>query len=163
MLPKRLYIALGSNLGDKKQNLQRALARMEDEEVHVVKYSSIYETEPQDVRDQPWFLNMVAECESRYFPLQLLAVLQRIEREMGRVRVSVSRRGPRPIDLDILLFGGVQMKTQKLELPHPRMLSRKFVLEPLLEIAPQLRDPVSGASLATALKGVRGQVVKKVG
>jgi 2-amino-4-hydroxy-6-hydroxymethyldihydropteridine diphosphokinase len=163
MPAKQVYIALGSNLGDKKQNLQRALVRMEDEEVHVVKYSSIYETEPQDVRDQPWFLNMVAECESRYFPLQLLAVLQRVERQMGRVRAGVAPRGPRSIDLDILMFGGTKMKTPKLELPHPRMLGRRFVLEPLLEIAPRLRYPATDVNLAAALQEVKDQVVRKVG
>jgi 2-amino-4-hydroxy-6-hydroxymethyldihydropteridine diphosphokinase len=163
MPAKQVYIALGSNLGDKKQNLHRALVRMQDEEVHVVKYSSIYETEPQDVRDQPWFLNMVAECETRYFPSQLLAVLQRIERQMGRLRAGVPPRGPRPIDLDILMFGRMKIKTPKLELPHPRMLGRRFVLEPLLEIAPGLRHPATGVELAAALTALKNQLVKKIG
>jgi 2-amino-4-hydroxy-6-hydroxymethyldihydropteridine diphosphokinase len=163
MPAKQFYLALGSNIGDKKGNLQRALVRLQHEQIHVFKYSSIYETEPQDVRDQPWFLNMVAECESHYFPLQLLSVLQRIEHQMGRVRNGIPPRGPRPIDLDILLFGGVNMKTPELELPHPRMLGRRFVLEPLLEIAPQLRYPETGINLAAALQGVKDQVVKNIG
>jgi 2-amino-4-hydroxy-6-hydroxymethyldihydropteridine diphosphokinase len=163
MLAQPVYIALGSNLGDKRHNLERALVWLENEKVRVVRHSSIYETEPQDVPNQPWFLNMVVECETRYFPLQLLSVLQRIERQMGRVRSGASLRGPRSIDLDILLFGGVRMKTPKLEVPHPRMLGRRFVLEPLLEIAPHLRYPATGVDLVTALREVRNQVVRRTG
>jgi 2-amino-4-hydroxy-6-hydroxymethyldihydropteridine diphosphokinase len=156
MQAKKVYLSLGSNLGNREQNLEQAIAALEREHIRVEARSSIYETEPRDVRDQPWFLNMVVECETEYFPLQLLAVLQRIEREMGRVRRGAAPRGPRLIDIDILLFGTVKIKTAKLEVPHPRMLERRFVLEPLLEIAPGFRDA------AAALERVRGQIVRKV-
>src|SRR5690348_13634604 len=124
MQAKKVYLSLGSNLGNREQNLEQAIAALEREHIRVKARSSIYETEPRDVRDQPWFLNMVIECETEYFPLQLLAVLQRIEREMGRVRRGAAPRGPRLIDIDILLFGTVNIKTAKLEIPHPRMLER---------------------------------------
>jgi 2-amino-4-hydroxy-6-hydroxymethyldihydropteridine diphosphokinase len=138
MMRRRVYLSLGSNLGDRRKNLNDALDAIGNEKIHLVKSSSLYETAPQDVVDQPWFLNMVVQCETDYFPVQLLSVLQRVEREMGRKRVGVPPRGPRLIDIDILLYGDVQIKTPRLEIPHPRMLGRRFVLEPLLEIAPDL-------------------------
>jgi 2-amino-4-hydroxy-6-hydroxymethyldihydropteridine diphosphokinase len=156
MRGKAVYLSLGSNLGDRAQNLERAIAALEREHIHVKRRSSIYETEPRDVAEQPWFLNMVVECETECFPLRLLAVVQRIEREMGRTRHGVPPRGPRLIDIDILLFGTVKMKTEKLEVPHPRMLERRFVLEPLVEIAPGLRE--AGA----ALEKVKRQIVRRV-
>jgi 2-amino-4-hydroxy-6-hydroxymethyldihydropteridine diphosphokinase len=156
MQAKQVYLSIGSNLGNRGQNLERAIAALERENIRVKARSSIYETEPRDVSDQPWFLNMVIECETEYFPLQLLAVLQRVERELGRVRHGAPPRGPRVIDIDILLFGTVKVKTAKLEVPHPRMLERRFVLEPLLEIAPDFRDA------ATALEKVKKQIVRKV-
>jgi 2-amino-4-hydroxy-6-hydroxymethyldihydropteridine diphosphokinase len=156
MQAKKVYLSLGSNLGDRAQNLESAIAALDRENIHITRRSSIYETEPRDVTDQPWFLNMVVECKTEYFPLQLLAILQRVEREMGRVRPGVAPRGPRLIDIDILLFGTVKMKTEKLELPHPRMLERRFVLEPLLEIAPDLREA------GKALEKVKRQIVRRV-
>ena len=156
MRVKKVYLSLGSNLGDRAQNLERALAALERENIRVKRRSSIYETEPRDVVAQPWFLNMVVECEAECFPLQLLAVAQRIEREMGRIRRGTAPRGPRLIDIDILLFGTVKMKTERLEVPHPRMLERRFVLEPLVEIAPDLRDATA------ALEKVRQQIVRRV-
>ncbi len=156
MQAKKVYLALGSNLGDRRQNLERAITALERDNIRVKARSSIYETEPRDVSDQPWFLNMVIECETEYFPLQLLGVLQRVEREMGRVRRGVPPRGPRLIDIDILLFGMVKIKTAKLEVPHPRMMERRFVLEPLLEIAPDFHEA------ATALERVKKQIVRKV-
>ncbi len=156
MQAKKIYLSLGSNLGDRSQNLERAIAALERENIRVKTRSSIYETEPRDVTDQPWFLNMVIECEAEYFPLQLLAILQRVERKMGRVRRGMPPRGPRLIDIDILLFGTVKMKTAKLEVPHPRMLERRFVIEPLLEIAADFREA------AAALEKVKGQIVRRV-
>ncbi len=111
---------------------------------------------------QPWFLNMVVECETPLFPLQLLKVLQRIEREVGRVREGVARKGPRVIDIDILLFGNAVMDTPQLTIPHLRMTERRFVLEPLLEIAPELRHPVTKQALRKSLNGLTGQQVRKV-
>jgi 2-amino-4-hydroxy-6-hydroxymethyldihydropteridine diphosphokinase len=154
------YLSLGSNVGERRQNLERAMEALEREHVRVVKRSSIFETQPQDVKDQPWFLNMVVEGETRYFPLQLLTVLQRIECELGRVRrAGAARRGPRIIDIDVLLIGNKIMSTPALVIPHPRMLERRFVLEPLLEIAPDLKHPVTKEPLSRSLSKLAGQKV----
>lgn len=162
MALKRAFLSLGSNLRDRRANLDQALAALEREQVHVVARSSIYETEPQDVANQPWFLNMVVECESRFFPHQLLAVTQRVEREMGRVRTGAPPRGPRVIDIDILLFGNAALETPELMIPHPRMFDRRFVLEPLLEIAPELRHPVTKQPVSRYLSAVALQKLTKV-
>ncbi|MBV9612828.1 MAG: 2-amino-4-hydroxy-6-hydroxymethyldihydropteridine diphosphokinase, partial [Acidobacteriaceae bacterium] len=120
MAAKLVYLSLGSNLGDREQNLKRALERLEQQQIHVRARSSIYETEPQDVPGQSWFLNMAVACETRCFPRQLLSVLQSIERELGRVRgAGTVRRGPRIMDIDILLFANVVMNTSELTIPHP--------------------------------------------
>ncbi len=160
---KKTYLSLGSNLGDREQNLQRALEALEREQIQVIARSSIYETEPQDVAEQPWFLNMALECETRYFPLQLLSVLQSIERELGRARgAGALRRGPRIIDIDILLFGSLVMETPQLAIPHPRMLERRFVLEPLVEIAPDLKHPRTKEPLSRYLGKIKGQRLRKL-
>jgi 2-amino-4-hydroxy-6-hydroxymethyldihydropteridine diphosphokinase len=159
---KTVYLSLGSNLGDRKLQLQRALAGLEQEQIRVRRQSSVYETEPQDISHQPWFLNMVVECETRLFPLQLLKVLQRIEREAGRVREGAVRRGPRVIDMDILLFGHAVIDTPELTVPHPRMTERRFVLEPLVEIAPEIRHPVTQQALRKYLDHLTGQKVRKL-
>jgi 2-amino-4-hydroxy-6-hydroxymethyldihydropteridine diphosphokinase len=153
-----IYLSLGSNLGEREQNLERALASMEVEQILVVARSSFYETEPQNLVDQPWFLNICVACKTRYFPIQLLHILKRIERDLGRVHGGVPK-GPRLIDIDILLYKSVVMETPQLILPHPRMIERRFVLEPLLEIAPGLRHPVTGKPLRDYLTDVRGQKV----
>jgi 2-amino-4-hydroxy-6-hydroxymethyldihydropteridine diphosphokinase len=158
---KRIYLSLGSNIGAREEHLDAALAALERERVHVIARSSIYETEPQDVIQQPWFLNMVVECETSRFPLQLLALLLNVERQLGRVRkTGLPRRGPRVIDLDILLFGNVVMDVPQLTIPHPRMLERRFVLEPLLEIAPELRHPATKEPLVSYLGKVKGQKLR---
>jgi len=160
---KTVYLSLGSNLGDRERNLSRALEALEHQQIHVTAKSSIYETEPQDIAGQPWFLNMVVACETHCFPRQLLSALQSIERELGRVRgVGTVRRGPRMIDVDILLFGNVVMKTPELSIPHPRMLERRFVLEPLREIAPDLKHPETKQPLNRYLGNVAGQIVRKL-
>ncbi len=158
---KKAYLSLGSNLGAREKNLATSLEALERESIHITARSTIYETAPQDVTDQPWFLNMVVECQMRYFPLQLLAAVQRVERAMGRSRIGTTPRGPRVIDIDIVLFGTVTMQTPELTIPHPRMLERRFVLEPLLEIGPSLRDPVSKEPLSKRLSLLKNQVVKK--
>ncbi len=123
--------------------------------------SSWYETAPQDVEDQPWFLNIAAACRTSYFPLQLLARLLRIEREGGRTRMGRSK-GPRTIDLDILLYGEHVIDTPRLTVPHPGLLQRRFVLEPLTEIAPGLRHPVTHRPLASYLIQVKDQPLRKL-
>ncbi len=158
MTVKRVYLSLGSNLGERDENLERALALLEQEQSHVVVRSSVYETEPRDVTAQPWFLNMAVACETRLFPLQLLTAALRIEREMGRVRRLP--RGPRLIDIDILLLGNTIVDTPRLTIPHPRMLERRFVLEPLVEIAPELLHPVTKRPLREYLNAVKAQKVR---
>lgn len=163
MAAKRIFLSLGSNLGPREQNLERALAALKTDHIHVLSRSSIYETEPQDVVGQPWFLNMVVECETSCFPLELLAVLQKIERELGRLRgVGAVQRGPRTIDIDILLFGKVVMNTRQLTIPHARMLERRFVLEPLLEIAPDWKHPETKEPLRKFSSKVAAQKVRKL-
>lgn len=161
--PKLAYLSLGSNVGDRESNLDRALAAIEAESIRVTMRSSLYETEPQDLRDQPWFLNLAAACETAYFPLQLVTILQRIERQLGRVRgPGVVAKGPRLIDIDILLYGNVVMESPKLTIPHPRMMERRFVLEPLLEIAPDLRHPRTGRPLQEFLRKTGCQHLRKL-
>jgi len=155
---KSAYLSLGSNLGAREENLRRALESMESYGVHVIRRSSVYETEPQELRSQPWFLNMAVEVETRLFPMQLLHALQGIEKELGRKRAAA--KGPRTIDIDILLFGGFVITTAALEIPHPRFPQRRFVLQPLSEIAPDLRHPVSRKTVREMLGGVNGQKVR---
>jgi 2-amino-4-hydroxy-6-hydroxymethyldihydropteridine diphosphokinase len=159
---RHVYLSLGSNLGDREANLARALAALEAESIRVTARSSLYETEPQEVWEQPWFLNLAAACETEYFPAQFLTISQRIERELGRVRgPGTAPKGPRLIDIDILLYGNVVMQTPRLTIPHPRMPARRFVLEPLVEIAPDLRHPGTGRYLGDYLRKVQDQKLRK--
>ena len=107
----------------------------------MVRRSAVYETEPQDYLDQPRFLNMAVEVETDLAPRELLALIQSIESALGRQRTIP--KGPRTIDLDILFYGDIVMTTAELEIPHPRIAQRRFVLDPLAEIAPELRHPVT--------------------
>lgn len=157
---KTAYLSLGSNLDDREGNLRRALEMLASPEIRVTRVSSIYETEPQDVRHQPWFLNLVAEIETSLFPMQLLNRIQKIEKELGRKRIVA--KGPRTIDIDVVLFGNFVIDTPQLTVPHPRMQDRRFVLEPLAELAPELRHPVTRQSAREMLAGTAGQVVRKL-
>jgi 2-amino-4-hydroxy-6-hydroxymethyldihydropteridine diphosphokinase len=157
---KTAYLGLGSNLGDREANLRQVLERMESAGIRVVRRSSIYETEPRDLRDQPWFLNAAVEVETDLFPLQLLARLQNIEREMGRRRVTP--KGPRNIDIDILFYGRSVIATADFQVPHPRMVERRFVLEPLSEIAPEFRHPVTGKTAREMLAALDAQGVRRL-
>ena len=139
------YIALGSNLGDKEENLRRALELLEERGVEVVKTSSFICTEPYGVTDQPQFLNGVCEVRTSLEPLELLHTLLDIEQEMGRVRLR--HWGERNIDLDLLLYEDVVLDTEELKLPHPDMLNRDFVLLQLAEIAPELVHPILQKSI----------------
>ncbi|MDQ6759431.1 MAG: 2-amino-4-hydroxy-6-hydroxymethyldihydropteridine diphosphokinase [Acidobacteriota bacterium] len=154
---KTAYLSLGSNLGNREENLRRALDLLREAGVRVAKSSSIYETEPQDVREQPWFLNMVIEVETALFPKQLLGRIHKIERELGRKRTVP--KGPRTIDIDILLYGSLVMDSAELEIPHPRMAERRFVLEPLQEIAPGILHPVTTKTVREMLGNCVGQQV----
>jgi 2-amino-4-hydroxy-6-hydroxymethyldihydropteridine diphosphokinase len=157
---KTVYLGLGSNIGDREANLREALERLEAAGIRVVRQSSLYETEPQDLRDQPWFLNAVVEVETDLFPLQLLACIRNVEREMGRRRLTP--KGPRNIDIDILFYGRSVIETADLQVPHPRIAQRRFVLEPLSEIAPELRHPVSGKTARDMLAAVEPQRVRRL-
>lgn len=136
-----VYLSLGSNLGDRDENLRRALRLLgADKQVSNLRVSSLYETEPQDFADQPWFLNCAAAFETEADALSILELVLHVEQQLGRNRASEIPKGPRLIDIDILLFGDQVIRTETLEVPHPRMLQRRFVLEPLLELAPHRMD-----------------------
>jgi 2-amino-4-hydroxy-6-hydroxymethyldihydropteridine diphosphokinase len=158
-MSKLVYLSLGSNLGDRERNLEQAIDLLAEAGLRILRRSHIYETEPQDVRDQPWFLNLVVEAETDLFPKQLLARLQQIERQLGRKRSTP--KGPRTIDIDILLYGDSVIETDELVVPHPRLPERRFVLEPLAELAPDLRHPVTRRSIGELLAGLSSQRVRR--
>jgi 2-amino-4-hydroxy-6-hydroxymethyldihydropteridine diphosphokinase len=144
------YVGLGSNLGDRAGNLLLAVRGMMEAGLVVRRLSAVYETEPVDVKEQPAFLNMVAELRVTLFsPEQTLARLLRIEYALGRRRESP--RGPRTVDLDLLLYGDERRETEFLRLPHPRLHLRRFVLTPLAELVPELRHPTLQRTIAQLL------------
>jgi 2-amino-4-hydroxy-6-hydroxymethyldihydropteridine diphosphokinase len=154
------YLSLGSNLGDRAANLRSAIERL-GALGKVVELSSFYETEPVEVTDQPWFLNCAVKLDTEKMPRQLLAAILALEREMGRHRTQ--RKGPRTIDIDIVLFGNSIVATADLMIPHPAMQERRFVLEPLSEIAPDVRHP----KLKRTIQELRdalpsGQIVRRL-
>ncbi|EFM10857.1 2-amino-4-hydroxy-6-hydroxymethyldihydropteridine pyrophosphokinase [Paenibacillus curdlanolyticus YK9] len=127
------YVALGSNLGDRGETLERAIERLAaHEDIVVERVSDVYETDPVGYTDQPAFLNMAAAIRTRLGPEELLDALQAIEQQLGRVRLV--RWGPRTVDLDLLMYGDISQDTERLTLPHPRMMERAFVLVPLRDV-----------------------------
>jgi 2-amino-4-hydroxy-6-hydroxymethyldihydropteridine diphosphokinase len=139
-----VYLSLGSNLGDREATLRAAVERLD-----VCRASPIYETSPVDFTAQPFFLNMVLETATDLTPLQYLARTQAVERELGRVRGIP--KGPRAIDIDILMFDMRLIHNARLEVPHPRMHERRFVLVPFADLAPDLRHPVTGRTIREML------------
>lgn len=159
-MPELVYFSLGSNVGDRAAYLRDALARLESIG-RIVSVSSFYETEPVEVTDQPWFLNCAAGLETTLTPEQLMARLLQIEQEMGRRRIQ--KKGPRTIDIDILLFGGLILDSPEITIPHPAMHERRFVLAPLAEIAPGARHPVLKKMIWELLEKLpAGQTVRKI-
>jgi 2-amino-4-hydroxy-6-hydroxymethyldihydropteridine diphosphokinase len=149
-MPTVVYLALGTNIGEREHNLRETIRLLQGAGLQITKTSSIYETEPVDYLDQPWFLNAVLEAQTELSAEQLLATLRNIESKMGSKKAFA--KGPRLIDLDILLYGDETITTPDLQVPHPRMLLRNFVLVPLVEIAPDLRHPSWPGTAAEMLK-----------
>jgi len=159
-LKKLTYLSLGSNIGDRERNLRAAIERLDAPGLRVLRVSPVYETDPVDYTDQRWFFNLVVEAETALFPLQLLARTQKVERVLGRVRTVP--KGPRIIDIDILLYGTAVIHSGKLEIPHPRMAERRFVLVPLHDLAPTLRHPVTRTTVAELLRAASPAVVRLI-
>ncbi len=157
------YLGLGSNVGDRESHLRAAVAALREHGVQVRAISSLYETEPVgEVLDQPDFLNVVVEVRTELEPLELLDLCKAIEVEQGRM-LGGPRHGPRPLDVDLLLLGDRELDDERLTLPHPELRTRRFVLEPLLELAPDLALP-DGTRLSAALDSLgEGQRVERAG
>jgi 2-amino-4-hydroxy-6-hydroxymethyldihydropteridine diphosphokinase len=164
-MKKIVYLSLGSNLGDREANLDAAVERLR-ELGRITAISSLWETEPVDNASQPWFLNCAVGLETDLMPRQLLARTQQIEHGLGRQRPqpAATFKGPRTLDIDILLFGRVVVDTAGLVIPHPAMHQRRFVLEPLAEIAPEARHPVLNLTVRQMRQAVThaGQAVRKL-
>ena len=161
---KTIYLSLGSNVGDRQANLRAALERLAAPDLRVVRVSPVYETEPVGAPpgslSQRWFLNLAAEAETDLFPMQLLARTQKIERALGRVRTVPN--GPRTIDIDILLYAKAVVRSARLEIPHPRMHQRRFVLAPLADLAPELRHPVTHRTVREMLEAASTAAVRRL-
>lgn len=160
-MPVTVYLSLGANLGDRESHLRDAIGRLASVGV-VQSVSSLYETQPVEFTDQPWFLNCAVALETSASPTRLMQQLLEIEKAMGRQRVQ--KKGPRTIDIDILLIGDLVMNTLDLTIPHPAMQYRRFVLEPLAEIAPSAMHPLLRKTTEELLQELPpDQIVKKLG
>ncbi len=154
-----VYLSLGSNLGDRQSNLRKAVAILATLG-RVASVSCFYETEPVEFKDQAWFLNCAVALQTTKTPEQLLKAILQLEQQMGRQRLQ--RKGPRTIDIDILLFADTIIDTSELMIPHPAMHQRRFVLEPLAEIAPEEQHPALKKTIRELLDDLpTGQIVRK--
>lgn len=162
-MPERVgYLGLGSNVGEREAHLADAISSLSEHDVQIEAVSSVYETEPVgEILDQPDFLNAAVRIRTGLEPLELLRLCKAIEVELGRV-FGGPRHGPRPIDIDLLLLGDVELEGAEVTLPHPEVTSRRFVLAPLLELDADLALP-DGTRLAQALDRLAGQRVTRVG
>jgi 2-amino-4-hydroxy-6-hydroxymethyldihydropteridine diphosphokinase len=158
--PELVYLALGSNLGDRLANLEAALAALPPA-VKVLQRSPVYETPPWGITDQPAFLNMVIQAKTRLIPVQLLQYLKSLETKLGR-RPSI-RYGPRLIDIDILFYNDLILNTPSLTIPHPHLHERAFVLVPLADLAADFIHPVLGKPVHELLAGIETTGVKRYG
>ena len=159
-MPAMVYLSLGSNVGDREAHLRDAQDRL-NAVGRVTAVSSLYETEPVEVTQQPWFLNGVIALETSLTPQQLMSAILKIEEAMGRRRVQ--KKGPRIIDIDILLFGETILDSEEVVIPHPAMHERRFVLEPLAEIAPEARHPLLKKTILELRNALpAGQTVRKL-
>lgn len=155
----RIFIGVGTNLGNKKENLTRAIAEIK-KIGEVLACSPVYETEPVGFVNQQFFYNQVLEIQTRLHPQEFLHALKEIEKSMGRVPTTIN--GPRIIDCDILYYGNLIMKTDILTIPHPRAAERAFVLVPLCAIAPEFMDPVQEKQVHELLKDLPEERRRKV-
>jgi 2-amino-4-hydroxy-6-hydroxymethyldihydropteridine diphosphokinase len=144
-----IYLGLGSNVGDRQAHLRFAIEALQKKAVTLWKSASIYLTQPRDVEDQPWFLNTVIEVRTLLEPESLMQECLDVERSAGRIRDLP--KGPRPLDIDILIYRDRIVDLPELSIPHPRFRERRFVLVPLVELAPDLTDPLSGLSMTQLL------------
>jgi 2-amino-4-hydroxy-6-hydroxymethyldihydropteridine diphosphokinase len=159
-MPSTVYLSLGSNVGDREAQLRDALFRL-SAVGRVIALSSFYETEPVEFTQQPWFLNCAVAIETSSTPQQLMVAILRIEAEMGRQRRQ--KKGPRSIDIDILLFDREIMESKELTIPHPAMHQRRFVLQPLAEIAPEALHPLLNKTIRELRDALpAGQAVRKL-
>jgi 2-amino-4-hydroxy-6-hydroxymethyldihydropteridine diphosphokinase len=159
-MPNLVYLSLGSNVGDREAQLRRAQTQL-GAAGRVLAVSSFYETEPVEFTQQPWFVNCAVALETSRTPQQLMPEILTIEQEMGRKRGQ--NKGPRSIDIDILLFGDQIIDSKELTIPHPAMHQRRFVLEPLAEIAPEGQHPVLRKTIRELRDALPpGQLVRRV-
>src|SRR5882724_9349460 len=158
---KTVYLSLGSNIGDREHLLQSALDLLHGRDLAIRRVSPLYETEPVGFKQQRAFLNLVVEAETELFPMLLLSRIQKIEMQLGRKRTGPPK-GPRTIDIDILLYGASRVHSARLEIPHPRMHERRFVLAPMADLAPDLRHPELRRTMRDLLASIEGQKVRKV-